>query len=100
MPELDEVVDEADRTASERDEENRERRNRVGRDRQVGRGGDTKREQPTHDRRPLLRRMALRHLLADVLSVFAPAQERDEPRPGKDRDEHRGEARDQNADHF
>ena len=43
--------------------------------------------------------MVQRPLLADVLAVFARAQEADEARAGDDRDDHRQDAGDQDSDH-
>ena len=100
MAQLREVVEEADRAARQRGAEDRQRRHRVVRD---GEERDRRRrddQQAAHRRRALLGRVVLRPLLADLLAELVPAQERDEPRAGEDRDDHRDQRGSEDACHY
>ena len=76
LRDLDEVVGEADRRAAERDAEHRQARGVAFGEHQIGDGDREEEDQPAHRRRPGLRVMLLRALLADLLAEFAKPQER------------------------
>ncbi len=96
---LDEVVEEPDGSAPERDEEDRQRRDLVLRHREEGGRRNDEHEQPAHGRRPLLDLVRRGPLLADVLAELVPAQERDEAGADDQRQHHCDHARDEDADH-
>ena len=91
VAELDEVVEEADRAAAERDAEDRERRDRVVAEEQERDDGTDSISSPPIVGVPCFT-CGRRALLADVLPELAVAQEVDELRPGHDRDDHRDDA--------
>ena len=99
MVELDVVVEKADPAAGERRTEDRQRGQRVVRQRQEGDRRCDQDQQATGRRRPLLRRMVLQALLADVLAELVLPQEADEGRPAQDRDDHRDECRYEDSGH-
>src|SRR5947209_18724397 len=99
MRELDEVVEEADRAAGERREQNGEPAQRVVRQRQEGDGRRKQDEQAAHRRRPLLRSVMLGAILANVRAELVAAQELDEARADGDRHDQRDESCDQDTGH-
>ena len=96
---LDVVVEEADRAACDRQEEDGQRRQRVLREREERQHGAEHDQQAAHHRRSLLDEVAGRPLLADRLAELVAAQELDELRADDDRDHHRDQAGDQDSDH-
>jgi len=99
VPELDEVVDETDPGATDRDEEDRQRIGRVAAQRQERDRHREHDQEAPHGRGPLLHHVLLRPLLPDLLPELVPAQEGDELRARDDRDQHRDQPRRQNAGH-
>src|SRR5438128_1786120 len=95
---LDEVVEEADRAAAERDEQDGEGRHLVLADGEKRDGGDDEDQQAAHRRRALLGAVMLRPLGTDVLAERVAAQKVDEPRTDEDRDHHRDDGGDEDAD--
>src|SRR5438105_3652201 len=95
--ELDEVVEEADGAAAERDEEDRERRHGVAAEGEEADAGGDQDQEPAHRRRPLLGDVVLGTLLADVLAELLAPQERDELRAEQDRDEQGDDPCDQDS---
>ena len=97
MGQLDEVVEEPDRPAGDRREEDGQPGDRVAAEHEErGRRGDDD-QQPTHRRRPLLDDVPLRALLANELAELLPAQVLDESRAEQDREEHRHDRGDDDA---
>src|SRR5438552_17675446 len=99
MGELDEVVEEADRTAAERDEEHRQCGDLVLRDGEEGDRGDDQDQEATHRRRSLLDLVTLGPFCPDVLAELVAAEELDELRTDDDRDDHRDHPSGEDADH-
>ena len=100
MRELDEVVDEADRAARERDEEDRQRGHACTAEKARNASAAVPRmSRPPITGVPCFDVVAGGAFLADVLAELVAAQELDELGAGHDRDEHRHEARDEDADH-
>src|SRR5947209_761783 len=99
MGELDEVVQETDRSATESDEQHRERGNLVLRHGEKRRRRDDEDEQAAHRRRALLQPVRLRTLLTNVLAELVPTEELDELRTDDDRHDHRDHACGEDADH-
>ena len=97
--ELDEVVEEPDRAAAERDEEHGQRRHLVLREGEERGGGDDEDQETAHRGRPLLHTMSLGAFFADVLSELVPAQELDELRADEDRHHHRDHPSGEDVDH-
>ena len=96
---LDEVVEETDRAAAERDEQHRQRRHLVLRHREEGDRRDDEDQQPAHRRRPLLDLVSLGALFANVLPELVATEEVDELRTDDDRDDHGDHPGDENSDH-
>ena len=96
---LEPVVDEADRPAGERDEEDRQTGLRVFREREEWDRHREQDQQAAHRRCALLQVVLGRQFRADVLAELVPAQEVDELGPGEDRDRHRQDPGRQNAFH-
>ncbi len=99
MGQLDEVVEEADRSTRERREEHSQRLQAVVADRQEGYGRREQDQQAAHRRRPLLVEVMLRAFLPDVLAELVAPQELDEPRSDHEREGERDGGGDENADH-
>src|SRR5678815_2457228 len=87
MCELDEVVEEADRSAGQRYEEHRQRGHRVAAEREEAGRRRQQDEQAPHRRRALLGDVVLRPFLADVLAVLLAPQVGHELRADEDRDQ-------------
>ena len=81
---LDEVVEEADRAAGERHEQDGQRRHGVAAEGEEPDRGREQDQQSAHRRRALLGDVVLGAFLADVLAELLAAQEADELRAGKD----------------
>ena len=97
--ELREVVEESDRAARERPEQDRQR---LQAEVAHGQEADRRREQDeqtAHRRRPLLRDVMLRAVLADVLPELVATEELDEAWPDRDRDDQRHERGDEDPTH-
>ena len=99
MAELDEVVEEADRSAADGDEQDGERGQRVARKGEKREEGAEHDQQAAHHGRPLLDDMAGGAVLPNRLAELVPAHELDELRADHDRDDHRDQAGDQDTDH-
>ena len=97
--ELDEVVEEADRAAAERDEEHGQPRQLVLREREERDRRRNEDEDAARRRRALLDDVPLGPLLADLLAELLSAEEVDEARSGDDRDEARHDAGDEDSGH-
>ena len=99
VPDLDEVVGEADRCAAERDEEDGQAGLRVAAQHEERHDHREHDQEAAHGRRPLLQVVPGRALLADVLAVLLAAKEIDELRAAEDRDRHREDGRREDSFH-
>ena len=97
--ELDEVVEESDRAAGERGEDDGQRLQPEVAHRQEGDRRRAENQQPAHRRRALLGHVVLRAFLADVLAELVLAEKLDEPRSGRQGDAERDRGCDEDADH-
>src|SRR5262249_17833075 len=96
---LDEVVQESDRTAGESGEEHGQGLESVVADRQEGDRRGEQDEEPAHRRRTLLGHVVLRPLLPDLLPELVAAEEVDEPWPDGDREGEAHGGGDEDTDH-